>query len=119
MSEEKAKNMEETSMQIIWHAGNSKSCSMEALAASKSGNRELCQEKMNEARKELQEAHQVQTDLLHDFANGERLPVDILMVHAQDHLNGAMLTNDFCRQMIEMNEEIQALTQKLESMSRE
>ena len=104
---------ENTSFELIWHAGNSKSCSMEALAAANANDYKMVEVKLNEADDELKTAHQIQTKMLHGFANGQRVDVNVLMVHAQDHLNGAMLTNDFVKQMIIMTKEIQELKEKI------
>lgn len=109
MSDIQNKTNEELSFELIWHAGNSKSCSMEAINAIDNGDEELVNNKLKEAREELNEAHQIQTLMLQDFSKGKEFIVDILMVHAQDHLNGAMLTYDFAKQIISLKKEIKVL----------
>lgn len=106
---EKSKTAEQISFELISHAGNSKSCSMEAMTACDNGDYELADLKMKEAGDELREAHQIQTDLLRDFARGEKLEVDVLLVHAQDHLTGAILTFDFAKKLIGLTKRIQTL----------
>ena len=112
MSEIK-KTAEQVSFELISHAGNSKSCSMEAMVAAERGNYELVDLKLKEADEELREAHQIQTSLLTDFARGEKLEVDVLLVHAQDHLNGAILTYDFAKKLISLTRKIQLLEEKM------
>lgn len=106
MNDIENKTNEELSFELIWHAGNAKSCAMEAIKAIDSNDSTTCENKLKEAGEELKEAHQIQTNMLQDFSRGKEFKVDILMVHAQDHLNGAMLTLDFAKQIIELKKEI-------------
>ncbi len=116
MSENENKKSEEISFQLIWHAGNSKSCSMEAITAAYSNDYEEAQRKLDEAAAEMKEAHQIQTDLLHDFANGNGISVDILMVHAQDHLNSAILSLDFAKQIIALSKKVDDLQKQVNNL---
>jgi len=116
MTELMKKKPEEISMELIWHAGNSKSCAMEALTAANNGDYDTAEKKQKEAGEEMKTAHQIQTDMLHDFANGQEFNVDILMVHAQDHLNAAILTMDFVKQMVMMTKEIQDLKKTINAV---
>ena len=100
---------EEKSFTLILHAGNAKSSFMEAVNFANNGEFEKAKEKIEEGEAELNEAHQMQTDLLVKMAKGDVVPVDILMVHAQDHLNSAILMKDFANQIILMQKEIIAL----------
>ena len=70
---------------------------------------ERAEKKLQEASEELTIAHQMQTDLLTKMSRGEEVKVDILMVHAQDHLSSAILVNDLAKQLIAMEKEIQEL----------
>ena len=83
---------EEQSFTLILHAGNAKSSFMEAVNFANKGEFDKAEDKMKEAEVELNEAHQMQTDLL--------------MVHAQDHLNNAIMMKDLARQIIYMQKEI-------------
>lgn len=97
---------EEQSFTLILHAGNAKSSFMEAINYANKGEFDKAEDKMKEAEVELNEAHQMQTDLLVKMANGEACYTDLLMVHAQDHLNNAILMKDLARQIIYMQKEI-------------
>ena len=94
---------------LIMHAGNSKSSSLEAMKAARSGEDDVVAEKIAEAQAELLEAHNLQTSLLSSCAAGESVDVDILMVHAQDHLGGATVVLDLVLEMIEMERQIRKL----------
>lgn len=102
-------NSQITAFTLILHAGNSKSSCMEALTACDEQDFDLVEKKLKEASEELTEAHQLQTDLLTKMTRGENVPVDILMVHAQDHLSNAILIHDLAKQLISMKKEIQEL----------
>ena len=119
MAKKENKKSEEVSFQLIWHAGNSKSCSMEAISAAYAEDYDAAQKKLEEAAAEMKEAHQIQTDLLHNFANGDGMEVDILMVHAQDHLNGAIMALDFAKQIITLNKKVDDLQKRVQSLEKE
>lgn len=94
--------LENVSFELILYAGNSKSSAMEALQFARQGDFEEAYKKMKEAHEQLILAHEIQTKMLVKNANGEKTSLDILMVHAQDHLNGALITHDLVNEMIEM-----------------
>ena len=87
---------------LILHAGNSRSLSMEALSLAKEKQFEEAKEKFAEAEVELTTAHKVQTELLFNEQNEEtreNYDLDIIMVHAQDHLTMATICLDLCREI--------------------
>ena len=92
---------------LIMHSGNAKSSAMESIRAANQKDYELAEKKLQEASEELTIAHQMQTDLLTKMSRGEEVKVDILMVHAQDHLSSAILVNDLAKKLIAMEKEIQ------------
>ena len=48
------------------------------------------------------EAHHIQTSLLAKEANGDHTEVNVMLVHAQDHLMTAILAKELIAEMIEM-----------------
>ncbi|RBW67819.1 PTS lactose/cellobiose transporter subunit IIA [Bacillus taeanensis] len=99
-------NLEETIFKIILHGGNGRSSAMEAIAAAKQGDFELAKEKLQEAGKELNEAHHVQTSLIQGEIRGEKSEVSLLMVHAQDHLMNAMTMKDLAGEFVDLYEAV-------------
>lgn len=95
-------NLEQASFQLILHAGNAKSSAMEAISYAKKGDFENAHEKLDEANQELVKAHDIQTALLVKNAQGKTINIDILMVHAQDHLNHALTSIDFAAEIIDL-----------------
>lgn len=95
---------EQIILSIIAHAGNARSLSFEALQLAKEGNFQEAHQKINEAKKELLNAHNVQSDILHKEAAGEKYDISLLLIHAQDHLMAATLAKDLIEEFIELYE---------------
>ncbi|MFJ6412252.1 PTS lactose/cellobiose transporter subunit IIA [Terribacillus saccharophilus] len=94
--------MEEISFQIILYAGNGKANAMEAIQEAKQGNFERADELIKEAGEELSKAHNVQTKLLQEEANGNGNIISVLLIHSQDHLMTAMTVRDLAVEFIEL-----------------
>ena len=93
--------LEEIIMQIIVNSGASRSLAIEALRAAGEGNFEEADEKMKQA----DETHEYQTSLIQDEINGKHVPLNLLMVHAQDHLMNAMTVMDLAKEIIAIKKE--------------
>ena len=89
----------ETAFNLILHAGNSKSKSMLAIKAARKFNFDEVDQLLHDAQDELVEAHHSQTNLIQDEARGNTKPVPLIMVHALDHLNDAMIIIENAREM--------------------
>lgn len=94
--------MEQIIFTIIVHAGDSRSHALEALRYAREGNFIKAEESMAQAKTELIEAHQIQTELLQAEARGEEQALSLLLIHAQDHLMTAILAKDLIEEMILM-----------------
>jgi len=93
-------------MQIIASSGESRGAAFLALEEAKKGNFDKAKEKLNESKKLILKAHEIQTKLITREARGEKNEVTVLMVHAQDHLMASMLSRDLIEQMITILEDI-------------
>lgn len=87
---------------IIAHAGDARSYAFGALAAAKAGNFEEADALLKQSNDAAVEAHHMQTELLVNEANGNKTPVDVLLVHAQDHLMTSMLAVEVIKELIEI-----------------
>ena len=94
--------------QIISFAGNAKSSAMMAIRESREGNPEEARRLLEEADKDLHSAHGSQTKMLTQEARGNAVPLNIILVHAQDHLSGAMLVRDLADEFIKIHELVAA-----------
>ncbi|MBE5983732.1 PTS lactose/cellobiose transporter subunit IIA [Lacrimispora sp. AGF001] len=89
-------------MKLVVNGGNARSTAIEALRAAKVGNFKKADELMEEADTILKEAHEIQTEMIQNELNGNKVEVGLLMVHAQDHLMNAMTVMDLCKEMIDI-----------------
>ena len=99
---EKSTDITEVSFRIILHAGNGKGSAMEAIQAAKAGSFEQADELIEEAGRELAKAHEFQTNLIQQEANGGRTELNVLLIHSQDHLMTSMTVRDLAIEIIEI-----------------
>lgn len=88
--------------QLILFAGNGRSNAMEAMQAARRGDYEVAEELLEAAGSELRKAHEFQTKLIQGEADGEAYPINILLIHAQDHLMTAMTVRDLAAEIIQL-----------------
>ena len=86
---------------MILHAGNAKFHYQNALKAMKEDESpEKILEQLQEGDTEMHAAHQYQTDLITKEMNGTAAQVNILSVHAQDHLTMATMCKELTEETI-------------------
>lgn len=88
--------------QIISASGDSRGAAFEALRNARKGNFEEADNKMKEAKSKSIVAHDIQTELITKEINGNPSEINLLMIHAQDHLMSSLLARDLIEEMIEM-----------------
>jgi PTS system cellobiose-specific IIA component len=109
--------MEEIIFAIILHAGNARAEAYEALRAAQAGDFAAASVHLKQADAEIGDAHRTQADLIQQEAQGGKVPVTLLFVHAQDHLMTAMAEKNLIENMVEMHRTIRELKQQLEASS--
>lgn len=97
---EQENGAEMVSFGIIANAGDARSYAFGALEAAKAGNFEEAEALLKQSNDAAVEAHHMQTELLVNEANGNKTPVDVLLVHAQDHLMTSMLAVELIKELI-------------------
>lgn len=102
-------NMEEIIFSLITHSGSARSYIFEAFKEVEGCNMEKAHELMELAKSELLKAHSIQTKLIQNEAAGENIQVNLLMVHAQDHLMTSILAKDLIERMVVMQQKINRL----------
>ncbi len=88
--------------QIISCSGEAKSFSMEAIQYAKKGDMEKAASCIGEADEKLIKAHQEQTKLIQSEAAGQKMPLSLLLIHAQDHLMNAITVKDMAQEFIDL-----------------
>lgn len=88
------------SMTIIANSGDARSYAFQALQEAKSGNFEEAEKLLAKSKESENIAHKAQTELLFKEANGDKQDVNVLLVHAQDHLMTSMLAAELIKEII-------------------
>lgn len=100
--------LEATVMELIINAGESKSCAMEALMAAKAGKWDEVDNLLALSTAASKKAHKVQTALIGLDEGEGKVPVNLIMVHAQDHIMTAMLAKEMIEEFIAIHRLLQA-----------
>lgn len=101
--------LEGLTFELISNSGSARSYAFEALSFAKEGEIDKAKEKMDIAKEEILKSHKVQTELIQKEARGDKIEINILLVHAQDHLMTSILAKDLIKEMIDMQEELNEL----------
>ena len=112
--------MENETMQIIVFAGNSRSFAIQSIRAAKQGKFEESMEYMEEAEKNLKNAHRFHATILAAFSDETtELPVNLFMVHGEDHLMSAITTIDLAKEFLDVHRNVKELTTKVDQLLKE
>lgn len=93
-------------MGIIMAGGNAKAHAVEAITAAKKGDFTEAEKKLEEANQAIVDAHNTQTEMLAAEARGEHTPIDLYMVHAQDHLMTGITFVDLAKEIVEVYKKV-------------
>ena len=93
-------------MGIIMAGGNAKAHAVEAITAAKKGDFTEAEKKLEEANQAIVDAHNTQTEMLTAEARGEHTPIDLYMVHAQDHLMTGITVVDLAKEIVEVYKKV-------------
>ncbi len=102
--------MESTVMELIIHAGEARSASMQALQAARQHDWSEAESLLKSASEASRQAHKIQTALIGADEGCGKVPVNLILVHAQDHLMNAMLCRDLVEELIVLHKEIQEIS---------
>lgn len=100
---------------IILHSGNAKTKIHDAFNSMRKADFITSNQLLEEANQEILEAHKSQTGLLQSYANGTNINMEIIMVHAQDHLMTTMTLREVAIEMSHLYEINHQLAIKLGS----
>lgn len=105
-SDQKGQATVMAAMGLIANGGNAKSLAFEAIRLAKKGNLIGARKKLKESDKSLLQAHNSQTSMLTKEAQGDHMPVTLLVVHSQDHLMNAITFRDLAGEMVDLYEKL-------------
>jgi len=95
-------DLENTIMELLIHAGSARSHAMMALQHARRGDFPAAEQAMTDSREAVSLAHGMQTELIGLDEGCGKIPVNLITVHAQDHLMNAMVIQDLAIDMIEL-----------------
>lgn len=101
-------------MNIIINAGDCKNHAYMALNKVNEGKYDEADEEMVLASEALSKAHNGQTTFLNKEANGEKIDMSVLFVHAQDHLMTAITEKNLIEQIVELRKVVNTLSEKID-----
>ncbi|GEK92110.1 PTS lactose/cellobiose transporter subunit IIA [Alkalibacterium kapii] len=96
----------EVVMTLIMYGGDARSSAMEAIAAARNNDFERAQKKLDGSVEAINKAHEIQTELLAKEADGQKVEVTLLLVHAGDHVMNAMTYHDLAEEITELYKRI-------------
>ena len=102
----------DVAMGLIAGAGDSRSYCMEAIDCARDGEFDEARDLLKKAVNAMIETHEIQTDLIREEMEGRGEAVSLLMVHAQDHLNLALIMRDLAEEFIVLYERLDRLEVK-------
>lgn len=107
--EDKVLSGPEVSFQLVLHAGNSRNYSIEALRCLMANDAEGAEENMKLAEDELTASHALEAQLLQRYAGGEKVDMDIFLVHANDHLTMAIMMQELVNELRPLIEKVSSI----------
>lgn len=91
-----------SAFQLISIAGDSKAIFMQAIGKAKNYEFDAAEELYKQGEDELLKAHKWQTEMIQQEAQGKPVTVNIILVHAQDHLTMANMAKERARELIDL-----------------
>lgn len=92
-------DLEVVAFEIILYSGNARKMIHDSFTFMRQSKFDKADNLFEEANAELVKAHQSQTELLKRYASGESVNMEIIMVHAQDHLMTTMTLLEVAQEM--------------------
>lgn len=97
----------EQSMQLILHSGTGRSMVIEAIQAlAKDHDVAKARKQIEEAGKEIGQAHDIQTSMMTAECDGHPVEKSILLIHAQDHFMTSLAVRDMAKLMVDLYEDL-------------
>jgi PTS system cellobiose-specific IIA component len=98
--------MELISFQMIAALGEAKQFIMQAIEGASKGDFEAANRLIEQCKEKIKEAHQVHFELIQKEANGEKVDIGLLFMHAEDQLLTTGLMKDMAEQFIKIYKKI-------------
>ena len=98
---------------LITKAGNAKASALLAIQAARDYDFEKAQELLKQADEEMVLAHHAQFELIQNEAQGKAVDINVILVHAQDHMAMAIMAKDNAEEFIHLYQSQQKIEEEL------
>lgn len=92
-------NNEQQAMIMIACSGHARTLAFNALKKAREKKYEEAKELLEKSKEVGNEAHRIQTEMLVDEANDKKVELDLLLIHAQDHLMNSLLAQELINEI--------------------
>ncbi|TPG60747.1 PTS lactose/cellobiose transporter subunit IIA [Ewingella americana] len=99
-------DLEQTVMELLINAGEARSNAMMAIQCARKQQWEEADAMLKASDDAARKAHKVQTQLIGLDEGTGKIPVNLIMVHSQDHLMTAMLCRDLAGEIVLLRREM-------------
>lgn len=97
-------NLETIAMELIANSGEARALAFTALKHAKQHEYDQARALLKQSQESSLKAHKAQTSLLVSEANGETNVINVLLIHAQDHLMTSLLAQELITELIDLHE---------------
>lgn len=97
---------EQTMMELLINAGEARSSAMMAIQCARKRDWTGADAALAASDTAAKAAHKIQTALIGVDEGSGKLPVTLILVHAQDHLMNAMLCRELAEELVMLRKEI-------------
>lgn len=95
-------DLEQIAFEIVAYSGDARTKLLNAVKEAKNKNFDKCEELIRDAKECLADAHRSQTEMITAEAQGNKIDVGFLTVHAQDHLMTTLLLKDIIDNLLDI-----------------
>lgn len=101
-----SEKLQEVAFDIILNSGDARTLVHEGFKNMRQGEYAEVKKSLEQANDLLVKAHRAQTGFLREYANGEKIEMEIIMVHAQDHLMTTMTLKEVAIEMLALYQSV-------------
>jgi len=98
--------LQNIAFQIILESGQGRTLINEAFFSMRNKDFVVAINKLEKAHQFIIRAHNVQNDLIQNYASCNKIEIDVLMVHAQDHLMSTQTLHELAFEMLFLHEQV-------------
>ena len=100
---------EELVMELLINAGQARSDAMEAIRCAGQKDWQGATKLMASSESACLQAHKIQTALISQDEGCGKIEVNLILIHAQDHLMNAILMKDMANSIIKLNQKVASM----------